>query len=370
MARCSSERVPARALAAARPDDRGPSAPAATPDAPPAGPTRRLRPGSGRRSRTPAGCSCSGCPNVSGYVLDAEGRARARRARARARRARRACCRRATGPPSPASASSWSRRSPRSCRRARCSSLVGLVHRGHRPALRRRGRRRVGPRAAAVGRGRRGCSARSCSRRRSPTRSWRWLQMSSSFSGGLFDRVDGRAPGLLGNPVHATAFLVGAFALAVERAREAVATSTRATRAGYIAACALFASGVQLSGGRTGLVLLGARGPPGAGARPAGGRRRVVAAVGRARRGRRVGRRSRRTPAPPPASPAATSRPSAAGSTAGRRRCLRSRTDRCSGSAPGSTAGRRRRTTPWPRRAPSAPTRSTRTGTTSSSSTR
>ena len=57
-----------------------------------------------------------------------------------------------------------------------------------------------------------------------------WLQMSSAFSGGLFDRVDGRAPGLLGNPVHATAFLVGAFALAVERAREPVGGDDRATR--------------------------------------------------------------------------------------------------------------------------------------------
>jgi O-antigen ligase len=82
-----------------------------------------------------------------------------------------------------------------------------------------------------------------------------WLQMSSAFSNGMFDRVDGRAPGLLGNPVHATAFLVGAFALAVERAREPVGAA-RSSRIGYLAACALFASGVQLSGGRTGLLLL------------------------------------------------------------------------------------------------------------------
>src|SRR6478735_9129075 len=83
-----------------------------------------------------------------------------------------------------------------------------------------------------------------------------WLQMSSAFSDGLFDRVDGRASGLLGNPVHATAFLVAAFALAVERCREPVG-ETRTSRLGYFAACALFASGVQLSGGRIGLVLLG-----------------------------------------------------------------------------------------------------------------
>jgi O-antigen ligase len=83
-----------------------------------------------------------------------------------------------------------------------------------------------------------------------------WLQMSSAFSDGLFDRVDGRASGLLGNPVHATAFLVAAFALAVERCREPAGV-TRISRLGYFAACALFASGVQLSGGRIGLVLLG-----------------------------------------------------------------------------------------------------------------
>jgi hypothetical protein len=82
-----------------------------------------------------------------------------------------------------------------------------------------------------------------------------WLQMSSSFTNGMFDRFDGRAPALLGNPVHATAFLVGAFALAVERlqSREGLPPGARA---GYLAAAALFASGVQLTGGRTGLVLL------------------------------------------------------------------------------------------------------------------
>jgi O-antigen ligase len=82
-----------------------------------------------------------------------------------------------------------------------------------------------------------------------------WLQMSSSFAGGMFDKFDGRAPALLGNPVHATAFLVGAFALAVERLQSGDALP-RGARVGYLAAAALFASGVQLSGGRTGLVLL------------------------------------------------------------------------------------------------------------------
>ena len=82
-----------------------------------------------------------------------------------------------------------------------------------------------------------------------------WLEMSSSYSDNLLARVDGRAPGLLGNPVHVTAFLVGAFVLAVERAREP-GGATRTSRTAYIAAGALFASGIELSGGRTGLVLL------------------------------------------------------------------------------------------------------------------
>jgi O-antigen ligase len=82
-----------------------------------------------------------------------------------------------------------------------------------------------------------------------------WLQMSSAFSGELFARFQGRAPGLLGNPVHTTALLVGAFALAVERARAPVG-DVRTARVGAIAMCALFASAVQLSGGRIGLVLL------------------------------------------------------------------------------------------------------------------
>jgi len=51
------------------------------------------------------------------------------------------------------------------------------------------------------------------------------------------------------------AVLVGAFALAVERTREG-GDEARARRIGYFAACGLFASAVQLSGGRIGLVLL------------------------------------------------------------------------------------------------------------------
>jgi hypothetical protein len=82
-----------------------------------------------------------------------------------------------------------------------------------------------------------------------------WLQMSSSFDGGMFDRFEGRAPALLGNPVHATAFLVGAVALAVERLQSRDGLSSGA-RAGYLAGAALVASGVQLCAGRTGLVLL------------------------------------------------------------------------------------------------------------------
>jgi hypothetical protein len=84
-----------------------------------------------------------------------------------------------------------------------------------------------------------------------------WMQMSTVVGDGIvFARVAGRAPGLLGNPVHVSALLVGAFAIALERACEP-ATIRRTDHLAYVAACALFASGVQLSGGRTGLVLVG-----------------------------------------------------------------------------------------------------------------
>ena len=90
-----------------------------------------------------------------------------------------------------------------------------------------------------------------------------WLQMSSAFSGDLFERVDGRGVGLLGNPVHTTGFLVGAAALAAElwptAADAHVATGRLDARSRawlVLMAIAGFASAVQLAGGRIGLVLL------------------------------------------------------------------------------------------------------------------
>ncbi len=90
-----------------------------------------------------------------------------------------------------------------------------------------------------------------------------WLQMSSFFTNDLFALVDDRGLGLLGNPVHATAFLVGAAALAVERLPHRAAPPATASTArepvGPLALTlllAVFASAVQLTGGRIGIVLL------------------------------------------------------------------------------------------------------------------
>jgi hypothetical protein len=105
-----------------------------------------------------------------------------------------------------------------------------------------------------------------------------WLQMSSAFHGGLFLTVDGRGLGLLGNPVHATGFLVGATALAAELmpgratapadvpAADPARGPDGSTGAGALAPgtqqlvllvlVAVYASAVQLTGGRIGLVLL------------------------------------------------------------------------------------------------------------------
>lgn len=94
-----------------------------------------------------------------------------------------------------------------------------------------------------------------------------WLQMSSNFTGVLFGRLDGRALGLLGNPVHATAFLVGATALAIEllpgrgtdgmpRAVAPSGDRARTERLLLIVLVGVFASAVQLTGGRIGIVLL------------------------------------------------------------------------------------------------------------------
>ena len=88
-----------------------------------------------------------------------------------------------------------------------------------------------------------------------------WIQNSRAFDGDVFTLVDGRPPGLLGNPVHAAALLLGAFALVLERWRAATrvvpATGDRRARAAAaIGLGALFASALELSGGRIGLGLL------------------------------------------------------------------------------------------------------------------
>ncbi len=81
-----------------------------------------------------------------------------------------------------------------------------------------------------------------------------WLQVSKNFTGDLFTLVDGRPPALLGNPVHASALFLGAFAIVVERLR--VAPARRETSLVYIALAVLLASGLELAGGRTGLTVL------------------------------------------------------------------------------------------------------------------
>ncbi len=88
-----------------------------------------------------------------------------------------------------------------------------------------------------------------------------WIQNSRAFNGGVFTLIDGRPPGLLGNPVHSAALLLGAFALLLERWRVASrAPSTvepgNAHAAALIGLGALFASALELSGGRIGLAVL------------------------------------------------------------------------------------------------------------------
>ncbi len=82
-----------------------------------------------------------------------------------------------------------------------------------------------------------------------------WLQSSTSTTGPLMDLVAGRGPGLLGNPVHVSALLAGAVALAVERLPRDREASTRGLAGGWVL-IAFLVSGVQLAGGRTGVGLL------------------------------------------------------------------------------------------------------------------
>ncbi len=88
-----------------------------------------------------------------------------------------------------------------------------------------------------------------------------WIQNSRAFHGDVFTLVDGRPPGLLGNPVHSAALLLGGFALLVERWRAATRTEPtaegrNAPAVAVIGLGALFASALELSGGRIGLGVL------------------------------------------------------------------------------------------------------------------
>jgi O-antigen ligase len=81
-----------------------------------------------------------------------------------------------------------------------------------------------------------------------------WGQSTTSLHAPLMELVEGRGPGLLGNPVHVSALLVGAAAVLVERLVR-VDPRDRTTMFGGVAAMVLLASGVQLAGGRTGVAL-------------------------------------------------------------------------------------------------------------------
>lgn len=85
-----------------------------------------------------------------------------------------------------------------------------------------------------------------------------WLQNARTLNGAVFKVIDGRPPGLLGNPVHATALFLGAFGLATELwRRERIAAHPSRERMMILLALALlFASGIELAGGRTGIVVL------------------------------------------------------------------------------------------------------------------
>ncbi len=84
-----------------------------------------------------------------------------------------------------------------------------------------------------------------------------WIQNSRAFHGAAFALVDGRPPGLLGNPVHAAALLLGAFALLLERWRATPeAGGGHARVIAVVGLGTLFASALELSGGRIGLGVL------------------------------------------------------------------------------------------------------------------
>ncbi len=84
-----------------------------------------------------------------------------------------------------------------------------------------------------------------------------WIQNSRAFQGAVFTLVDGRPPGLLGNPVHAAALLLGGFALLLERWRNTPEAGGGDARAiAVVGLGALFASALELSGGRIGIGVL------------------------------------------------------------------------------------------------------------------
>ena len=85
-----------------------------------------------------------------------------------------------------------------------------------------------------------------------------WLQTSRVTSGNLLNLVDGRPPGFLGNPVHATALFLGAFALVAERWRSEPTRSTASRERSLIllGLAVLLASALELAGGRIGIVVL------------------------------------------------------------------------------------------------------------------
>ena len=85
-----------------------------------------------------------------------------------------------------------------------------------------------------------------------------WLQVSRNFNGDLFALVDGRPPALLGNPVHASALFLGAFAIVAERWRtERRRTEpSRETSMVLLGLALLFASALEIAGGRIGLGVL------------------------------------------------------------------------------------------------------------------
>jgi Lipid A core - O-antigen ligase and related enzymes len=85
-----------------------------------------------------------------------------------------------------------------------------------------------------------------------------WLQSSRVMSGDLFNLVDGRPPAFLGNPVHATALFLGAFALVAERWRSEGTRSAATRERSFVllGVAALLASALELAGGRIGIVVL------------------------------------------------------------------------------------------------------------------